>query len=259
MNKELQEKNENIISSVRYAARLQKAILPSLSLLDKEFSDYFLIYKPKDIVCGDFYWVTYYKDILFLAVGDCTGHGVPGAIISFIAINTLNKIVKDHNILDPGEILNKARQEVIKLFEQKEYYVKDGFDIVLCAVKGNTLKMAAAYNSLLLVRNGELFEYKGQRQPIGLVQIGEPEEFKTITIELNSGDKLYFASDGFKDQPGGPNSKKLSSKRFKSLLLNISHIEPMKKQKTILERFYEAWKGDNEQIDDIIILGVKKR
>ena len=229
----LEEKNKEIFDSILYAKRLQEAILPSNKLLNKYLPNSYVFYKPKDIVAGDFYWMdTFAKDdfgnylkpldsevnpadCIIFAVADCTGHGVPGAMISIFCSNALNRAIKEFYLLDPGNILDKVRSLVIETFEKSNMEVRDGMDISLCVFNFKTFELdwAGANNPLWLVRNQEMIEYKPDRQPIG--KFDNPTNFKTHKIKLEKGDKFYIFSDGLADQFGGQKGKKLKTgKKF---------------------------------------------
>jgi serine phosphatase RsbU (regulator of sigma subunit)/Tfp pilus assembly protein PilF len=269
---QLEEKNQEIMDSITYAKRIQNAILPPLKVVKEYLNESFILYKPTDIVAGDFYWMEtigdesramsnepptlkteHSKHILF-AAADCTGHGVPGAMVSVVCNNALNRSVREYGLTDPGEILNKTRTIVIEEFEKSEEDVKDGMDIALCSLKNNTLKYAGAHNPLWLVRNGELIETKANKQPIGKFE--NPEPYTTHTIELQKGDTFYIFSDGYVDQFGGEKGKKFKAKSFRELLLSIQD-KPMEKQKEFIDLAYENWRGNLDQIDDVCVIGVR--
>jgi serine phosphatase RsbU (regulator of sigma subunit) len=269
----LEEKNKEIFDSILYAKRLQEAILPSNKLLNKYLPNSFVFYKPKDIVAGDFYWMdTFAKDdfgnflkpldadidpsecILF-AVADCTGHGVPGAMISIFCSNALNRAIKEFYLLDPGNILDKVRSLVIETFEKSDMEVRDGMDISLCVFnfKSYELFWAGANNPLWLVRNQEMIEYKPDRQPIG--KFDNPTNFKTHKIQLQKGDKFYIFSDGLADQFGGQKGKKLKTGKMRELIM-AQQSNSMQMQYDIMDKFFDLWKGSLEQVDDICVIGV---
>lgn len=272
---EIEQKNKDIIDSITYAKRIQDSILPSDELFVKELNQTFVLFNPKDIVSGDFYWL-YAKDnkILFAAV-DCTGHGVPGAFMSIVGYNLLDKIVGEEGILEPSEILNRLNKGVENTFkkENEKNSIKDGMDITLCAFDKTTqiLEYAGAYNPLYIVSKNQLealnetiepdcsenglnlFEIKADRFPIGSFS----ENAQTYTnhqFKLNHGDTIYLFSDGFADQFGGPQGKKFRYKQFKQLLLAI-YDKPMEEQHAILQQTFNQWKGNIEQIDDVIVIG----
>lgn len=252
----VEEKNKEITDSIQYAKRIQNAILPPNKLVSSSFNDSFVFYKPKDIVAGDFYWLEKIEDKILFAAADCTGHGVPGAMVSVVCNNGLNRSVREHKLTDPGKILNKTRDIVIQEFEKSEDEVKDGMDIALCCLNKNQLTYAGAHNPLWIIRNGanEIEEIKANKQPIG--KFDNPLPYTTHSINLNSGDSIYIFSDGYIDQFGGDKGKKLKASNFKKLLLSIADLE-MSKQKVKIEQHFYNWKGDNEQLDDICVIGVK--
>ena len=251
---ELEEKNKEITDSIQYAKRIQNAILPPSKVVKEYLQESFIYYKPKDIVAGDFYWLEHAKGKVLFAAADCTGHGVPGAMVSVVCNNGLNRSVREYGLTDPGEILNKTREIVVQEFEKSEEEVKDGMDIALCSLEGNILQYAGAHNPLWIVRGGELLETKANKQPIG--QFDNPEPYTTHTLELQKGDSLYIFSDGYADQFGGEKGKKLKTANFKKLLLSIQK-ESMEKQKQLIDEAFENWRGDLEQLDDVCVIGVR--
>ena len=256
--KELVEaKNKEITDSITYAQRIQNAILPSNGMIEQHFQDSFFIYMPKDIVAGDFYWLeTTVPNELLLAAADCTGHGVPGAMVSVVCNNALNRAVREFNLHSPGEILNKVRELVIETFETTESNVKDGMDIALISLNTKTqeLKYAGANNDLYVISDGELAIYPADRQPIGRYII--ENDFTERKIQLKKGDVFYIFTDGYMDQFGGPRHKKFKYSAFKELILKI-HKKPLPEQKEILTSTIKNWMGRIEQIDDICVIGVK--
>lgn len=259
---QLEEKNTEILDSIAYAKRIQSAILPPQSVLKKELKDAFVFYKPKDIVAGDFYWLEPQKERVLFAAADCTGHGVPGAMVSVVCNNGLNRSVREFGLTDPGEILDKTRAIVISEFEKSEEDVKDGMDIALCSLSGveggstQTLEYAGANNPLWIIRKDgkTVEEIKASKQPIG--KYTNPQPYVTHKIELDKGDSIYIFSDGYADQFGGDKGKKLKSKNFKELLLSMQG-EEMERQKQLLDEAFDEWKGDYEQLDDVCVIGVK--
>jgi serine phosphatase RsbU (regulator of sigma subunit) len=251
---ELEEKNQEIMDSITYAKRIQNAILPPLKVVKEYLTKSFILYKPKDIVAGDFYWMEHKGGRVLFAAADCTGHGVPGAMVSVVCNNGLNRSVREYGLTDPGEILNKTREIVIAEFEKSEEEVKDGMDIALCSLEGNTLKYAGANNPLWIIRNGEIIETKADKQPIG--KFDELLPYTTHTFELQKGDTIYIFSDGYVDQFGGEKGKKFKAKAFRELLLSIQD-QSMDDQKIIIDSAFENWRGNLEQIDDVCVIGVK--
>lgn len=253
---ELEEKNQEILDSINYAKRIQSAILPPDKLVKEYLSSSFVLYKPKDIVAGDFYWMEPQDGKVLFAAADCTGHGVPGAMVSVVCNNGLNRSVREHGLSDPGQILDKTREIVIAEFEKSEEEVKDGMDVALCSLEGNVLKYAGAHNPLWIIRKGaeEIEEIKANKQPIG--KYDEPLPYTTHTVELNNGDSFYIFSDGYADQFGGEKGKKYKAANFKRLLLSIQS-ESMDRQKEIIDDAFETWKGNIEQLDDVCVIGVR--
>ncbi len=251
---EVEEKNREILDSINYAKRIQAAILPPDKLVKEYLQNSFIIYKPKDIVAGDFYWMEHKDDKIIFAAADCTGHGVPGAMVSVICNNGLNRAVREHGLTDPGKILDKAREIVVEEFAKSEDDVNDGMDIAICSLYKNTLEFAGANNPLWIVRNQEIIEYKGDKQPIG--KFDNPIPYATHKIELQKGDTIYIFSDGYTDQFGGDKGKKFKAANFKELLLSVQK-EDMQTQKEIIDKAFAEWKGNLEQIDDVCIIGVR--
>jgi len=254
INTKLSLKNNETLDSIKYAKRIQSAILPSDNMLQKALPNSFVLYKPKDIVSGDFYWLEEIDGIKFFAVADCTGHGVPGAMISVICHNALNRAVREFYLLQPSRILDKTRELIVKEFEKSEESVSDGMDITLCCIKDNKLQYAGAHNPLWICRNNELIETKADKQPIGKFEFST--KFTNHEIELQTGDLIYLNTDGYADQFGGPEGKKMKRKYLKSYLTEISSM-PLVQQKSRLDTTFEEWKGTFEQIDDVCIMGVK--
>lgn len=266
------EKNTEITSSIQYAKRLQQAILPPLSVLETYFNDAFILYKPKDIVAGDFYWIEKIEDTIYFAVADCTGHGVPGAMVSVICSNALDRSVKELGISDPAEILNQTREFVIKRFNKSESEIKDGMDIALCSLKlsesSAILKYAGANNPLYHIKQIDenitekhthdnhcyINEIRPDKQPIG--RYANDISYTTHTVELKKGESIYIFTDGFADQFGGEKGKKLMYKPFKKMLLKYQNMR-MNEQKESINNEFINWMGSHEQIDDVCIMGVR--
>jgi serine phosphatase RsbU (regulator of sigma subunit) len=250
------QKNKEIQDSIQYAKRIQKAILPPKELVNDYLPNSFILYKPKDIVAGDFYWMQKISEKILFAAADCTGHGIPGALVSVICNDGLNQSVEEHKLIDPGKILDKTRDIIIHVFEKSEEEVKDGMDISLCVLdkKENTLQWSGANNPIWIVRDGKIQETKPDKQAIG--KTDNPKPFKTHNFELNMGDLIYIFTDGFQDQFGGDKGKKFKLANFKKLLLSI-HNEKMEKQLKIINNSFEEWRGNQEQVDDICIIGVR--
>lgn len=255
---QLDEKNKEILDSINYAKRIQTAILPPSKVVKSYLEHSFILYKPKDIVAGDFYWMQPEGDTVFFAAADCTGHGVPGAMVSVICNNGLNRSLKEFNIKEPGKILDKTRELVTAEFDKSEENVQDGMDIALCALnmKQRTLQYAGAHNPLWIIGKDatEVQEIRADKQPIGKYTAAQP--FTTHTVQLNEGDTIYIFSDGYQDQFGGERGKKFKSVNLKKLLLSVSTL-PMHEQREKIDREFENWKGDLEQLDDVCVIGVQ--
>lgn len=259
----VEEKNKEITDSINYARRIQEAILPATDYFKSHFSESFILYRPKDIVAGDFYWLEEVGDKLIFAVADCTGHGVPGAMVSVVCHNALNRSVNEFGLIDPGKILDKTRDLVVATFERESALrkmgtpaIRDGMDISLCVYdkKQVTLQFAGANNGLYLIRDKQLIEVTPDKQPIG--KYAEEVPFRTQQIEILHGDTIYLFTDGYADQFGGPEGKKYKYKQLKNLLLSVSH-HPTETQITFLNQSFEGWKGNLEQVDDVCIMGIK--
>ncbi|NQY11503.1 MAG: SpoIIE family protein phosphatase [Flavobacteriales bacterium] len=271
IQKELvEERNKEIRDSITYAKRIQDAMLPSAAILTENLHDSFVLYKPKDIVAGDFYWLEKIGDVVLFAAADCTGHGVPGAMVSVVCIEALNRSVREFGLRDPGEILTKTRELVVATFEQSEEKVMDGMDIALISLNRirQQVKYAGAYNPLFQIKllddevleksakneTHYLHEVKADKQPVSKYMDTKP--FTTHTIKIASGDMLIIASDGYQDQFGGPKGKKFRVKIMKELLLEISDKD-LSEQNQLLDKAFEDWRGDEEQVDDICVIGVR--
>lgn len=250
----IETKNKEITESIEYAQHIQHALLTPSHIVKEYLKKSFILYKPKDIIAGDFYWIEHVDDKIFFAAADCTGHGVPGAMVSVLCHNALNRSISEFGLDQPAKILDKTRAFVIEEFANAEEEVKDGMDIVLCMLQGNHLAYAGANNPLWIISNGELTEIKADRQPIGLFDHSHP--FTEHTFELKKGDTVYIFSDGYRDQFGGPKGKKFKVEPFRKLLLSIQQA-PMSKQRMIIDQVFEEWKGNLEQIDDVCVIGVR--
>ena len=250
----VEEQHKEIKDSINYAQRIQAAILPPPHIVDKYLKDCIVIYLPKDVVAGDFYWLQNVGNNPLFAAADCTGHGVPGAMVSVVCNNALNRSVKEFGLTDPGKILDKTREIVIDEFSKSDQNVKDGMDIALCHKDGNKLQFAGANNSLWLIRNNEIQIYKGDKQPIGNYEYQKP--FTTHELLLKKGDTFYMFSDGIVDQFGGEKGKKFKAKGLKELLLSIQE-KPMQEQKKLIVQAVQDWRRDLDQVDDICLFGVR--
>jgi serine phosphatase RsbU (regulator of sigma subunit) len=248
-----------ILDSIHYARRIQAAILPPVQVLKGFLSDHFILFKPRDIVSGDYYWAREKDQKLLIAVADCTGHGVPGGFLSMLGISSMNEIVNRSRELDPGKILEQLREVVIASMHQtgSRDEAQDGIEIALCIIdmKKHSMEYAGANRPLYLVRDGAVQHYHPDRMPIGIYE-QDPVPFSTQSIKLKKGDSIYLFSDGYVDQLGGPHRKTFRAINFRKLLLEIQD-QPMEKQKAILVEKMVLWQGKVEQIDDVLVLGIK--
>ena len=255
----IEEKQKEILSSISYAKRLQEAILPPISFIKEHLPDSFFFYKPKDIVAGDFYWLEIDQknnNAILFAAADCTGHGVPGAMVSVVCSNALNRTINEFGITSPGKILDKVSELVVETFEKSESEVNDGMDISLCNLDrtNNELIWSGANNPLWIIRNKSIIEYKPNKQPIG--KVDNPLPFITQTIQLQKNDIIYLFTDGYADQFGGEKGKKYKLSSLQELFLSICHLS-MDEQHKEVEKTLSDWKGNIDQVDDILIIGVK--
>jgi len=259
-NGKISKQNKQIKDSIQYASRIQSAILPSTSILTQNGIDHFLIFRPKDIVSGDFYWIKQIKDHLLIAVADCTGHGVPGAFMSMLGNSFLNEIINYSDITKANHVLDRLRELIISSLQQSgdDSVTRDGMDISFCEInlKTHEMQFAGAYNSMYIARNGELIEIKANRFPVGHYYKGH-QPFNNSTFQLQTGDVFYMLTDGILDQFGGDIGGKFSAKRFRALLLETYQL-PMDQQKENIEMNLDQWMDNKyEQIDDITMLGFK--
>jgi serine phosphatase RsbU (regulator of sigma subunit) len=255
---EIESKNIAITDSIHYAKRIQNSILPEEDKIKKLLPNSFVFYEPKDIVSGDFYWVEQVDEVIFFSAIDCTGHGVPGAFVSLIAFNMLNKVVLERKIKQPSLILNELDKLMRNLFTKSTEKVRDGVDMGICAYNTKTqeLSFAGAYHSIFVCDGNDFKEIKGNRESIGFSIFKEKKEFINHSIETKPGDTVYLSTDGFPDQFGGEKGKKLKWKNFKQLLCDIQTTK-IHDQKEDLKQFFYNWKNDLEQLDDVCIVGVK--
>ena len=251
-------KNKEILSSIEYAKRIQTAILPPPRVVKEYLKNSFILYLPKDIVAGDFYWMEQADNKIYLAACDCTGHGVPGALVSVVCNNALNRSLNEFGERLPGKIFDKTREIVLESFEKSDEDVKDGMDASLAVLNIESKKIlwSGANNPLWIYRNQQhiIEEIKADKQPIGKVYESKP--FTTHEIELNAGDAFYLFTDGYADQFGGDKMKKITKSKFKEVLLNNAKLN-MSEQLSALQNFYENYKAEHEQIDDVCVIGVK--
>ena len=252
----VEEKNKEITDSINYALRIQTAILPPARIVQEYLLNSFILYKPKDIVSGDFYWMETIENDIYFAASDCTGHGVPGALVSMVCHNALNRTVREFRIAVPSEILNKANELVIDNFVKGDSHMRDGMDISLCAYNPRTkiLQWAGANNPLWLIKNGELIETRGDQQSIGNNENINP--FSNHEFNLQSGDSIYIFSDGYSDQFDSNGEKKLTKKRFAELILSLQKLS-MQEQGMALDNFIKNHQKDTPQTDDILVMGIK--
>ena len=258
---QINSQNREMIDSIIYAHRIQKALLPTSRLLSG-YVEMFIYYLPRDIVSGDFYWMSKKEDKLVIVAADCTGHGVPGAFMSILGVAFLNEIVNRESELYANEILNKLRKNVVRSLNPsgRDEYTKDGMDVALCVIDypTMTLQYAGAYNPLILIRNNELIEIKADKMPVAYSDFHENKTFTNNFLQLMPNDCIYLFSDGYADQFGGfdDTTKKYSSKRLRKTLLEISQL-PIDEQEKVIGKLYDQWKGKNEQTDDVLLIGMK--
>ncbi|HLP13977.1 MAG TPA: SpoIIE family protein phosphatase, partial [Flavobacteriales bacterium] len=254
----IEEKNKELTDSIHYAQRIQQSILPDEKTMRKYLPEHFVYFRPKDIVSGDFYWFSQQKDSVMWALVDCTGHGVPGGFMSMLGSGLLNQIVNEELHVEPGVVLDELRSRVIIALKQTGAIGenRDGMDIAFCRYipSKNMVQFAGANNSLYLINNGNLLEFKGDKQPIG-IYVGEKKQFTCQEIQVKKGDKLYMSSDGYFDQFGGEKGKKFKSSSFEKLVQKINDHNSAEQLKCLDETFI-AWRGDYEQVDDVCVIGV---
>ena len=252
----VEEKQNEILDSITYAKRLQEAILPPNEFVNSNLPDNFIYYQPKDIVAGDFYWAEKINDLFFIAAADSTGHGVPGALVSIVCSNALNRTIKEFKLTETGKILDKTRELVLETFEKSTSEVKDGMDISLLCIdyKNKNIFWSGANNPLWYIQDNALKEIKADKQPIGKSDYQKP--FTTHQIEYKVNTTFYLFTDGLADQFGGPNGKKFKYKQFSDLLIKNNNLS-QKQQADIINKSFLDWKGDLEQVDDVCVIGIK--
>lgn len=256
---ELEVRDKNITDSLNYAQRIQEALLPSEDYFRKYFNDSFIFFKPKDIVSGDFYWIGEKNERIYVVGADCTGHGVPGALMSMIGLEIIEKTINEDNIFNPSDILSVLNRGLEKTFSREKNIgtiIRDGMDIGLCVIdrKRKKIEYAGAFFPLYLIRNNSLIEIKGDKLIIGMNSTGQA--YTTHNVDIKEDDILYIFSDGYIDQFGGSDNKKFMYRRFRYLLTTINRF-PVKDQKSVLEDNIRTWMGNNAQIDDMMIIGFK--
>lgn len=256
---EVHQQNRKIKESIQYAKRIQGAILPNPRLIHRVLPDSFILYKPRDVVSGDFPWFAQVKNEIFMAAVDCTGHGVPGALLSLVAYFLLNDIVRSRKITDPSKILDLLDEGVsTTLRSDDDAGTKDGMDISLCKinVEQREVVYAGAHRPLYVMRRGELEEIKGDKFPIGGGIFKNQTSFTANKIKLDQGDSIYFCSDGYADQFGGPKGRKFGASQFRDLIRKV-HAMPMNEALSVFDDQWETWKGAQKQTDDVLLVGVK--
>lgn len=254
----IEKQNKEIKYSFDYAKKIQNTVLPRNEVFENLFGEHFIFFKPRDIVSGDFYWISQSGSRIFLTAADCTGHGVPGSLMSMLGITMLHEIVNEKNVIHSEEILNQLRLSIARTLKQegKIGEQKDGIDMALMIydTAKRTLEFSGANNPLYVIRNGEMLEYKGNNMPVAYYE--KMSDFTRYTIDMKKGDRVYMFTDGFPDQFGGPQGKKFKYRPFKDLLLEVSE-RPMEEQHRILSLIFDEWKGDLSQIDDVLVIGLR--
>ncbi len=257
----IEEKNKDITDSINYARRIQEALLPSAALLKNQFADAFVFYRPRDIVSGDFWWCTEKDGRFLLAAADCTGHGVPGGFMSVMSAAFLSELINEKGVTQPAEILNLLRAKVIGALKQNAEKsdnmseVKDGMDITMCCFSPGSLDIACANNPAWIVRNKELKEIPADKFPVGIYH-NELMPFTLRHEPLQPGDMIYLFSDGYADQFGGPDGKKFKYRQMKELFVSVSAL-PCDEQLQMVTEKFDSWKGANEQVDDVLVIGIR--
>ncbi|MFZ6011271.1 MAG: PAS domain S-box protein [Bacteroidota bacterium] len=256
---EIQNKNKKITESINYAKRIQTAILPNTRVISRALPDSFILYKPRDVVSGDFPWFVQIKDDIFIAAVDCTGHGVPGALLSLIGYFLLNDIVRSRKITEPGKILDLLDEGVTTTLRQDEdSTTKDGMDIALCKINliAGEVEYAGAHRPLYIMKNGAMEEVKGNKFPIGGGIFKNQTNFTNTKVKLSKGDSIYFSSDGFPDQFGGPEGRKFGPKKVREIVERV-HTSSMPEAVQVFDHEWESWRGDHKQTDDVLLIGIK--
>ncbi|MEN8226781.1 MAG: SpoIIE family protein phosphatase [Bacteroidota bacterium] len=248
-----------LMASLKYASFIQRAVLPDQKYMENILHDFFVLHKPRELVSGDFYYCSRKEEYIVAAAGDCTGHGVPGALMSIMGVSFLNEILSTRGPVKSSRILNLLRERVMRALHQKGHELenKDAMDMALCVFNPKTLELqySGANNPLYHIRKNVLTEIKADKMPVGINAI-EEESFTSHNLQLKPGDIVYIFSDGYADQFGGPQNKKFKYGPLKELLIGISN-QPMEKQRDELDKVITAWRGDEFQVDDILIFGIK--
>ncbi len=256
---EIERQRRELTESIKYASYIQNALLSSEATIKKVLPEHFVIFIPRDIVSGDFYWVSKRKSEVVIAIADCTGHGVPGAFMSILGITLVSEIVNRGSFSSSADILNQLRESVMKSLNQtgEENEQKDGIDMALCIInlETNQLEFSGAFNPIYIIKKNRLLEIQGDSMPIGIAAL-EENSFTNHIIELGDGDVIYLFSDGFVDQFGGPEGKKFKYQPFRNLLMNIYNL-PMYKQKEQILSAFMRWKGNLAQLDDVLMFGFR--
>jgi serine phosphatase RsbU (regulator of sigma subunit) len=251
--------NNDYVASLRYAQMIQRALMPNPGILKGKIKDMFILFLPRDIVSGDFYYAFYNKQKMYIAAGDCTGHGVPGALMSILGISFLNEIMQSDIKMNANRILNLMREKTMHALHQtgSSNDAQDSIDIGLCIVDTETgqLQYSGANRPLIMIRKGELVEFKPDKMTIGVAAVKEAS-FTNNFIETQQGDSFYLFSDGFADQFGEMSDKKFKHKHLKRIIHSFEHL-PMSQQKVKLEQAFNEWKGKSQQVDDVLIIGFK--
>jgi serine phosphatase RsbU (regulator of sigma subunit) len=257
--REVEVRHQEISDSISYASKIQGAILPKQEFISSGLENHFIMYRPKEVVSGDFYWYHERDQKIFIIAADCTGHGIPGALVSMLCHDILNQVIIDYKVTSPGEILSQVNARLVSILKSdfNKNQANDGMDVAMCVIdkEKKTLSFSGAINSLTRVRDNEWEEFKGMRTAIGG---GTPNDlvFQTFDLEIESNDWFYIYTDGFQDQFGGPKNKKFMAKNFRRLLVKISSLNK-NEQLAELKKVFNDWEGDNEQIDDVLVIGFK--
>jgi serine phosphatase RsbU (regulator of sigma subunit) len=257
-NLSITQQNREIIESLHYAKTIQSAIMPKDGELKKYFRDGFVFYRPKDIVSGDFYFLEEANGKIYFAVADCTGHGVAGAFMSMVGTALLKQIIIRNKVADPSRVLKLLNDGILEALRQKETSSHGGMDISLCVIDKVAMKLdfAGANRPLILIRQGQMEVIRPDKLPIGGMYSDDERDYHTTSMEINIGDRIYMYSDGYADQFGGTDGRKIMTRKFKELLMEV-HQQEMHSQMTVLESHFDNWKGRFEQVDDVLVAGAE--